>query len=342
MKTILVTGGCGYIGSHTIVALQESGYEVISIDNNSRSHFWITDKIEQITGIQVKNYAIDICNKAALDILFEVLPPIDGIIHFAAYKAVGESVGAPLMYYRNNLLGMMNMLEMAEKHSIPNFVFSSSCTVYGSPENLPVTENSPLLEPESPYGKTKSMGESILRDLCKISNINFISLRYFNPVGAHETALIGELPLGVPDNLVPYITQTAIGKRNELTIFGGDYPTRDGTCVRDYVHVCDIADAHVKAIDLLLAGKTSSKLEIFNLGTGNGVSVLEAVQAFIKVSKVNLNYKIGPRRPGDVVEIYADNQKAIEQLGWKPKYGIDHMMKTAWKWEKKLAEKAKL
>ncbi len=341
MKTILVTGGCGYIGSHTVVALQESGYEVISIDNNSRSHDWITERIEQITNIPVKNYALNLCNKSALETLFEILPPIDGIIHFAAYKAVGESVNAPLLYYQNNLLGMMNILEMAEKHSIPNFVFSSSCTVYGSPESLPVTENSPLLEPESPYGKTKSMGESILRDLSKVSNINFVSLRYFNPVGAHETALIGELPLGVPDNLVPYITQTAIGKRNELTIFGGDYPTRDGTCVRDYVHVCDIADAHVKAIDLLLAGKTSSKLEIFNLGTGHGVSVLEAVEAFIKVSKVNLNYKIGPRRPGDVVEIYADNQKAMAQLGWKPKYGIDEMMKTAWKWEKRLVEQVK-
>jgi UDP-glucose 4-epimerase len=336
MKKILVTGGCGYIGVHTIVDLIQNGYQVISIDNNSRSNPFILEGVEKITGKKVKNYIVDLCNFDDTLAVFEENKDIFGIIHFAAYKAVGESVEKPLLYFENNLLSLINILKCSSAFNVPYFVFSSSCTVYGNPASIPVTENSTLNPAESPYGITKQMGEQIVAEVVKCSNINAILLRYFNPVGAHPSSHIGEIPLGKPANLVPAITQTAIGKLPAMQVHGSDYPTRDGSCVRDYIHVSDIAHAHTLALNYLITKKNKINCDIFNLGTGNGYTVLEVIAAFEKASGVKLNYKLGPRRPGDVVAIYANNDKATTELNWIPQYNLEQMMATAWQWELKL------
>ena len=333
MKKILVTGGCGYIGVHTIVDLIQNGYEVISVDNNSKSNPAILEGAEKILGKRIKNYVTDLCDLAATKTIFEENKDIVGIIHFAAYKAVGESVQAPLLYFENNLVSLINILKCATEFKVPHFVFSSSCTVYGNPDAIPVTEETPQKPAESPYGATKQMGEVIVNNLISISTISGILLRYFNPVGAHPSILLGEVPLGRPANLVPAITQTAIGKLPTMQIYGNDYDTKDGSCVRDYIHVCDIAHAHTLALDYLISKKNTAKCEIFNLGTGNGYTVLEVISAFEKASGVKLNYTLGPRREGDVIAIYANNNKAKTQLGWIPAYTLDQMMDTAWKWE---------
>ena len=339
MAKILVSGGCGYIGSHTIVDLIENGYDVISVDNNSRSNPNSLKGIEKITGKPIKNYKVDLCNFDDTFAIFQENEDIEGIIHFAAYKAVGESVEKPLMYFENNLYSLINLLKCVQEFSTPWFVFSSSCTVYGEPDQPMVTEQTPIKPAASPYGATKQMGEQILDQFQKSNKkTQCILLRYFNPVGAHPSTLIGELPVGKPQNLVPAITQTAIGKLPKMTVFGDDYPTRDGSCVRDFIHVCDIAHAHTLAIRYLQEGKNTNGCEMFNLGTGNGVTVLEAIKSFEKVSQVKLNYEIGPRRPGDIIAIYANNDKAKHTLGWDPKYTLDEMMSTAWKWELKLKE----
>jgi UDP-glucose 4-epimerase len=336
MAKILVTGGCGYIGSHTIVDLLQHDYEVISVDNNSRSNPVMLKGVEKITGQPVKNYKVDLCNFDDTFAIFQENTDIAGIIHFAAYKAVGESVEQPLLYFENNLTSLVNLLKCVKEFQIPNFVFSSSCTVYGNPDIIPVTESSPLKQAESPYGFTKQMGEQIVSEFAKSVNTNFIILRYFNPVGAHPSIHIGEMPVGRPQNLVPGITQTAIGKLKTMQVYGNDYPTRDGSCLRDFIHVCDIADAHTLAIKFLQQKKNTTNCEIFNLGSGTGVTVLEAIQAFEKISGKKLNYQIGPRRAGDVVAIYANNDLARNSLNWNPKYTIEEMMDTAWKWELKL------
>ena len=337
MAKILVTGGCGYIGSHTLVDLIQSGYDVISIDNNSRSNPDSLKGVEAITGKAVKNYKVDLCNFDDTHAVFQENTDIVGIIHFAAYKAVGESVDKPLFYYENNLNSLINVLKCVRDFEIPYFVFSSSCTVYGNPDVIPVTEKTVTKPAESPYGATKQMGEQILTDFAKkFTGTNVISLRYFNPVGAHPSIAIGELPIGRPQNLFPAITQTAIGKLPKMTVHGSDYDTRDGSCLRDFIHVSDIAHAHTLAVQFLENNKNATNYEIFNLGTGNGVTVLEAINAFEKVSGEKLNYEIGPRRPGDVVAIYANNDYAVKSLGWDIKYGIEDMMDTAWKWEQKL------
>jgi UDP-glucose 4-epimerase len=342
MNKILVTGGCGYIGAHTILDLIENGFNPVCIDNNSRSTTALLNGIKEITGVTVKNYKVDLSNFDDTYAVFQENTDIKGIIHFAAYKAVGESVEKPLMYFENNLFSLINILKCTQEFNVPHFIFSSSCTVYGSPDTIPVTEESPTKPAESPYGATKQMGEEIVRDVTKTGDLKSVLLRYFNPVGAHPSTLIGELPLGKPENLVPAITQTAIGKIKQLTVYGDDYPTRDGSCIRDYIHVCDIAHAHTLALQHLIANKNTGKCEVYNLGTGNGVSVLEAIHAFEKVSGKKLNYKIGPRRPGDIMAIYANNSLAKEKLKWDPKYSLDEMMATAWKWELKLHEDASL
>ncbi len=336
MKKILVTGGCGFIGSHTIVDLVESGYDVISVDNNSRSNARMMEGIEKITGKKIKNYKVDLCNFDDTFAIFQENEDIEGIIHFAAFKAVGESVENPLLYFENNLVSLINLLKCVQEFNIPYFVFSSSCTVYGNPDRIPVTEATPPKPAESPYGYTKQMGEQIINEFAKSSNTQCILLRYFNPVGAHPSTLIGELPIGRPANLVPAITQTAIGKLPVMTVYGNDYDTRDGSCVRDYIHVCDIAHAHTLSLQFMMNGKTDKRCEVFNLGSGNGVTVLEAIKAFEKVSGEQLNYVIGPRRPGDVIAIYANNDFARKSLGWDLKYNLEDMMATAWKWEQKL------
>lgn len=338
MDTILVTGGCGYIGSHTVVDLLENGFKVVSIDNNSRSDAAMLAGVEQITGQKVKNYKVDLCNFDDTHAVFQENPGILGIIHFAAYKAVGESVEQPLNYYENNLYSLINILRCANEFKVPHFVFSSSCTVYGNPEAIPVTEATPAKPAESPYGATKQMGEQIVTDTAGRSGINAVLLRYFNPVGAHPSTLIGELPIGRPANLVPAITQTAIGKLPQMQVYGTDYPTRDGSCVRDYIHVCDVAHAHTLALHFLIRQQHSRPTTVFNLGSGNGFTVLEVIKAFEAVSGVALNYHLGPRRNGDVVAIYANNQLAQEVLGWQPKYDLEAMMRTAWEWELKLKE----
>jgi UDP-glucose 4-epimerase len=342
MNKILVTGGCGYIGAHTIVDLIENGFNPISIDDNSRSTTALLTGIKEITGVTVKNYKVDLTNFDDTYAVFQENTDIKGIIHFAAYKAVGESVNKPLMYFENNLGSLINVLKCAKEFEVPHFIFSSSCTVYGSPDKIPVTEESPIKPAESPYGATKQMGEEIVRDVTKTGGLQSILLRYFNPVGAHPSALIGELPLGKPENLVPAITQTAVGKIKELVVFGDDYDTRDGSCIRDYVHVCDIAHAHTLALQHLIENKNVQPCEVYNLGTGNGVSVLEAIHAFEKVSGRKLNYRIGPRRPGDIVAIYANNSLAKEKLKWDPQYSLDEMMSTAWKWQLKLEKDEEL
>lgn len=335
---ILVTGGCGYIGSHTIVDLLSHGFGVFSIDNNSRSKSLTTQRIESITGTKVINYHVDLCDREATRQVFLKEGKIDGIIHFAALKSVPESVHKPLLYYRNNLDSLINLLDLAEQFDVKDFVFSSSCSVYGNTTQLPVTEETPLGLAESPYGRTKQIGEDIIRDFSIVAaKRRFILLRYFNPVGAHESVKLGEDSSDVITAIVPRITGVAIGKFKDFTVFGSDYDTRDGTCIRDYIHVMDIANAHTKALQYLMANKNQSNCEVFNLGTGNGVSVLEAIHSFEKVSGEKLNWKSGDRRPGDVVSIYADNQKARTKLGWKIERDLDTMMRTAWQWEKYLA-----
>lgn len=338
MSKILVTGGCGYIGSHTIVDLIENGFEVISVDDNSRSTSYLLNGIEKITGKKVKNYKVDLKDYNDTRAVFQENEDISGIIHFAAYKAVGESVDEPLMYYENNLFSLVNLLKCVDEFQIPHFVFSSSCTVYGNPDSIPVTEQSPIKKAESPYGATKQMGEEIVSTSAVKTGCKAILLRYFNPVGSHPSSLIGELPIGKPANLVPAITQTAIGKIPEMNVFGTDYDTRDGSCVRDYIHVCDIAHAHTLALQYLIENKNTSPCDIFNLGTGNGVTVLEAIKTFEEVSGQKLNYKLAPRRPGDVIAIYANNDFAVQSLGWHIKYDLKEMMRTAWAWELKVKE----
>lgn len=342
MKKIIVTGGAGYIGSHTVVELQNAGYNVVIIDNLSNSDASVLGGIEEITGKAPMFYNIDLCDKEDLNYCLEKEKDADAIIHFAAFKAVGESQRYPMKYYNNNVVGMVNLLDCVIKNGLNNFVFSSSCTVYGEANELPVTENSPEKKAESAYGFTKQIGERMLADVSRADNLRVISLRYFNPIGAHDSAIIGELPLGVPNNLVPFITQTAIGIREQLTVFGNDYNTPDGTNIRDYIHVVDLAKAHLKAVERLIEKRSNDNLEIFNLGTGVGNSVLEVVNTFEKVTGVKLNYKIGVRRAGDVVSIYADTKKAGGVLGWKTERDLGNALSTAWKWELALKEKRNL
>ncbi len=335
MSKILVTGGCGYIGSHTIVDLIENGFEVISVDNLYNADESALDGIEKITGKRVKNYVVDLVNLDATKQIFEENADIKGIIHFAALKSVGESVEKPLLYFRNNLNGLLNLLDCMTQFDIPNLIFSSSCSVYGNVAQLPVTEDTPWQEAESPYARTKQMGEQIIRDVLRgTPALQSILLRYFNPAGAHPSALMGESPRNVANNLVPVITETAIGRREETVVFGDDYSTRDGSCIRDYVHVMDLARAHMLALQYLLEKKNEKQVEVFNLGIGEGVSVLEAIHAFEKTTDEHLNYHIGPRRPGDVVAIYANYNQAAKRLGWQPKHGIEDIMRSAWNWEK--------
>lgn len=333
---ILVTGGTGYIGSHTVVELQQKGYEVVIADNLSNSNAGVVDQIAQITGIRPEFVKLDLCDLAGTKALFEQYN-IKAVIHFAASKAVGESVQQPLMYYRNNTQSLINILEVMKEQGKSNFVFSSSCTVYGEPDNPPVRETDPTKPAESPYGNTKQIGEEIIRDTVMAgADFKAIALRYFNPIGAHDTALIGELPLGVPQNLMPYITQTAAGIREQLSVFGDDYETRDGTCIRDYIHVVDLAKAHVIAIERMMEENNKKPFEIFNLGTGNGYTVLEVIKSFEKTSGEQLNYKIAPRRGGDIEKIWADPAFANNELGWTAELGIDEMTGSAWKWQQKI------
>jgi len=336
MSKILVTGGLGYIGSHTVVELINAGYEPVIVDDLSNSHPTILDQITKITGKNPVFHKLDLCDEAAVRNLVTAEPGITGIIHFAASKAVGESVQFPLKYYRNNIYSLINLLDAYYGKPL-NFVFSSSCTVYGQPDHLPVDECAPVKPAESPYGNTKQIAEEILRDtVASGADYKVIALRYFNPVGAHESALIGELPIGVPQNLVPFITQTAIGKREKITVFGDDYNTPDGSCIRDYIHVVDLAKAHIAALKLM--EKDSFKgYDVFNLGTGKGNSVLEIIHAFERVTGVKLNYSIGPRRSGDIEQVWGDVTKSKEQLDWQTELGIDTMMASAWAWEKYLS-----
>ncbi|MFO7619706.1 MAG: UDP-glucose 4-epimerase GalE [Bacteroidales bacterium] len=336
-KKILVTGGTGYIGSHTTAELIEEGYDVVIIDNLYNSEAEVTGRIEMITGIRPALEVFDLCDRERLGNFFREHSDISAIIHFAAYKAVGESVNKPLEYYRNNLLSLINLLDCMKQFAVPCMVFSSSCTVYGQPEKLPVSEDSPIQPAMSPYGNTKQIGEEIIRDtVASASGIKAISLRYFNPIGAHPTALIGELPRGVPENLVPFITQTACGIRDELKVFGNDYDTPDGSCIRDYLHVVDLAKAHVVAVKRLIEGTNKKNYEIFNLGTGQGVTVLEAISSFERVTGIRLKYTITQRRPGDIEKIWADPSLANSELGWRTLSTLDDAMRTAWEWEKKI------
>lgn len=342
MKKILVTGGCGFIGSHTIVDLIENGFDVISVDNNSRSSEHLLEGIEKITGKKIKNYKVDLCDYNDTHAIFEENTDIEGIIHFAAFKAVGESVERPLLYFENNLVSLINLLKCVEFFKTPYFVFSSSCTVYGNPDHIPVTETTPIKAAESPYGFTKQMGEQIIGEFAHVNNASCVLLRYFNPAGAHPSALIGELPIDKPQNLVPVITQSAIGKLQGITVFGDKYPTRDGSCIRDFIHVCDLAHAHTLALQYLMGEGNKKNPEVFNLGTGSGFTVLETLKTFEKVTGVTLNYKIGDNRPGDVIAIYANNDKARQLLGWQPKFSLEDILNTAWAWEQKLKDDEKL
>ncbi len=331
---ILVTGGTGYIGSHTTVELIQQGYEVLIIDNLSNSEAFIIDRIEQITGVRPKFYEFDLLDQEKLDAFFIQNKDIQGIIHFAAAKAVGESVQIPLHYYRNNLVTMINLLEAMKKHQVKHFVFSSSCTVYGQPDQLPVTEHAPIKPAESPYGYTKQVNESILKDTIRAeTTIQGIALRYFNPIGAHPSGLIGELPRGVPNNLMPFITQTAYGLRQQLSVYGNDYNTPDGSCIRDYIHVVDLAKAHIVAIERLIHKKNKAAYEMFNIGTGKGFSVFEVIKSFERSSGQKLNYKVVDRRAGDIEQIWADTTIGNNELGWKAEKSIDEMTLSAWQWE---------
>lgn len=340
MQTIIVTGGAGYIGSHTIIELLNNmSYEVVSIDNFCNSTHQTFERIEEITGKQIRNLNVDICNMEALEYAFTTIKNPIGVIHFAALKSVGDSVSDPLAYYHNNLSSLINMMKICKMKNIQNFIFSSSCSVYGNVDKLPVTEDTPFAPAESPYAHTKQMGEEILLHYSKSgSDFKSVLLRYFNPVGAHMSGLNGELSRHRPSNLVPFITQSAAGILPPLVVHGNDYDTRDGSCIRDYIHVSDIADAHVKALNYLVENKQKQQISVFNLGTGNGVSVLEAIAAFEKVTKQKLNYSIGPRRAGDVVNIYANNNLAKKELNWSPKHDLNDMMLSAWKWQLHLQE----
>jgi len=340
VEKILVTGGLGYIGSHVVVELQKLNFEVIIIDDLSNSSLDILDRIEEITAIKPEFEKIDLKEKRDVTRFFKLHTDLDGIIHFAAAKAVSESVNNPLKYYENNVCSLVYLLEELNKLDSPKLIFSSSCTVYGQADVLPITENSPMKEAESPYGNTKIIGEQIIKDCCKTSpSLQAISLRYFNPIGAHSSANIGEIPNGVPQNLVPFITQTAIGIREKLSVYGNDYPTPDGTCIRDYIHVEDLAKAHVVAIKRLLEKKNLVSSEVFNIGTGKGASVLEVIKAFEEVSGVKLNYVFKDRRPGDVVSAFADTNKANNILGWESELGLKEALASAWEWEKKIGAK---
>jgi len=336
MKKVLVTGGLGYIGSHTVVELQNAGFEVVIIDNLSNSSLEVLDGIIQITGKTPLFEKIDLRQKSEVIQFFEKHQDISGIIHFAASKAVGESVENPLLYYENNLSTLIYLLQACNNYTIENFIFSSSCTVYGEPDKLPIDESAPIKKATSPYGNTKQISEEILNDSCKVSNLKSIALRYFNPIGAHDSSKIGELPLGIPQNLVPFITQTAAGLRDQLSVFGDDYPTKDGSCIRDYIHVVDLAKAHVVALERLLKNRNSNQFETFNIGTGKGSSVLEVVNAFEKITHQKLNYKIVDRRVGDVISVYADTKKANEVLGWKAENSMEDSLLSSWNWEKKV------
>ncbi|MFC2103759.1 UDP-glucose 4-epimerase GalE [Bacteroidota bacterium] len=339
-KLVLVTGGTGYIGSHTAVELMNEGFDVVIIDNLSNSEKAVLDGIAAITGRRPYFEQFDICNKEKLENFFKVYKKLDAIIHFAAYKAVGESVEKPLMYYQNNLTTLMNLLQSMVDFKIPYFVFSSSATVYGQPDQLPVTEEAPFKTADSPYGNTKQIAEEIIRDTLKVNpELYAISLRYFNPIGAHPSSLIGELPRGIPNNLVPFITQTAIGIRDELKVFGDDYNTPDGTAIRDYINVVDLAKAHVVSIKRMIEQKSKSNLEIFNLGTGKGSSVMEIVNTFEKVTGEKLKCKIVGRRLGDVESVYADTKYANAELGWKVEVGLKETLLSAWNWEKYIRNK---
>lgn len=333
---ILVTGGLGFIGSHTVVELQNEGFEVVVIDNLSNANEAVLKGIEAITGKQPLFEKIDLREKQAVVEFFKKHNDVSGVIHFAASKAVGESVENPLLYYENNINTLVYLLQELQQKKEAHFIFSSSCTVYGQAELMPITENAPVQLAMSPYGNTKQIGEEIIVDVAKVSNISAILLRYFNPIGAHPTAEIGELPIGVPQNLVPFITQTAMGLRKELSVFGSDYPTPDGTCVRDYIHVVDLAKAHVIALQRLINKKNTDKVETFNLGTGTGSSVLEVINTFEKVAGVKLQYKIVDKREGDVAEAFANTGKANEILGWKSESTLEEALASAWKWEKKI------
>ncbi|MEM1322008.1 MAG: UDP-glucose 4-epimerase GalE [Bacteroidota bacterium] len=336
MKKVLVTGGCGYIGSHTIIDLINKGFEVVSVDNLVNADEQALDGIEAITGKRVQNYVVDLCELEATRQIFADHPDIVGVIHFAALKAVGESVEQPTRYFRNNLNSLLNIMDCAQAAGVRHFIFSSSCSVYGNATELPVTEETPFKPAESPYARTKQMGEQMIRDFSlPFSDFTSVILRYFNPAGAHPTALLGESPVNKALNLVPVITETAIGKREGMHVYGTDYDTRDGSCVRDYIHIMDLADAHSKALLYLLEQRNEVQCEAFNLGIGEGVTVLEAIQAFEKTTQQQLKYQLGPRRPGDVVAIYANNDKAANRLRWTPQYSIDDIMRTAWEWEVK-------
>lgn len=339
-QTILVTGGTGFIGSHTTVELLNAGYKVVIVDNLSNSQESVVDGIEKIAGVRPAFEKVDCCDLEAMDKVFAKYPDIEGIIHFAASKAVGESVEKPLLYYRNNIVSLVNLLELMPKHKVKGIIFSSSCTVYGQPdpENLPVTEDAPIKPAESPYGNTKQVNEEIIRDdINSGAPIKAILLRYFNPIGSHPTAIIGEMPNGVLMNLIPYVTQTAIGIREQLKVFGNDYDTPDGTCIRDYIYVVDLAKAHVKAMVRVL-DTDSDKLEVFNVGTGKGVSTKEIVDAFESATGVKLNWAFAPRRAGDIEKVWANPEKANNVLGWKAETNLEDTLKSAWKWQVKLRE----
>ena len=336
---VLVTGGAGYIGSHTVVELQNNGYEVIIVDNLSNSRAEVVDSIEQITGIRPAFEKVDCLDYEGMDAVFAKYPGIQGVIHFAASKAVGESVEKPLKYYRNNLVSLINLLELMPKHNVQGIIFSSSCTVYGQPDVLPVTEAAPIKKAESPYGNTKQVNEEIIRDtVASGAPIRAILLRYFNPIGAHPSALIGELPNGVPQNLIPYLTQTAMGIREKLSVFGDDYDTPDGSCIRDYIYVVDLAKAHVIAMNRILENKQKENVEVFNVGTGRGLSVLELIHAFESATGVKLNYQIVGRRAGDIVKVWADPSYANNELGWKAEATIEDTLRSAWNWQVHLRE----
>lgn len=337
---ILVTGGTGFIGSHTVVELQKAGHEVVIVDNLSNSSADVVDNIEKVSGIRPAFEKLDCTNLDAMKGLFERHKGINAIIHFAASKAVGESVEKPLLYYRNNIVSLINLLELMPKYAVEGIVFSSSCTVYGQPDKLPVTEEAPIKKAESPYGNTKQINEEIIRDtVASGSPIKSILLRYFNPIGAHPSALLGELPLGVPCNLIPYLTQTALGLRKILNVFGGDYNTPDGSCIRDYINVVDLAKAHVFAIARIFENKQKEKVEVFNIGTGQGLSVLQLIHTFEKATGVKLNYKIVDRRPGDIEQVWADPSKANNELGWKAETTIEDTLRSAWNWQKELRKR---
>jgi len=336
MKKILVTGGLGFIGSHTVVELQNEGYEVIIIDNLSNSTIDVLDRIISITGKQPIFENIDLKDQLAVQHFFKTYTSIDGVIHFAASKAVGESVEEPLKYYHNNISTLIYLLEEMNANQVSNFIFSSSCTVYGQADIMPITENAPFKPAESPYGNTKQIGEEILYDTTKASDLKAIALRYFNPIGAHDSAKIGELPIGVPQNLIPFVTQTAAGIRAQLSVFGGDYPTNDGTAIRDYIHVVDLAKAHTVALKRLIDNDNKAKFEVFNIGTGTGSSVLDVIKTFEKVSNKQLNYKIVDRREGDIIEAYANTSLANTELKWKAEHSLEDALASAWKWQQTL------